>query len=58
MEIYMNLFVTIVIKLQVWLSRLVEFQKFWKDERVTEWTPELIQQLEKVDNTITCTMDH
>ena len=37
---------------------MVEFQKCWKDERVTEWTPELIQQLEKIDNTITRTVDH
>ena len=37
---------------------MVEFQKCWKDERVTQWTPELIQQLEKADNTITHTVDH
>ena len=47
-----------MIELQEWLARLVEFQKCWKDEWVTQWTLELIQQLEKVDNTITLTIDH
>ena len=42
-EIYEIFFVTIAIKLQEWLARLVEFQKCWKDEWVTQWTPELIQ---------------
>ena len=57
-EIYEIFFVTIAIKPQEWLERLVEFQKCWKDKRVTQLTPELIQQLEKVDNTITRTVDH
>ena len=57
-EIYEIFFVMIAIKLQEWLARLVEFQKCWKDERIIEWTPELIQQLEKTDNTITRTEDH
>ena len=30
----------------------------WKDERVTQWTPDLLEQLERIDNTITCTVDH
>ena len=46
-EIYKIFFVTIAIELQEWLTRLVEFQKCWKDERVTQWTPQFIQQLEK-----------
>ena len=41
-EIYEIFFVTIVIELQEWLTRLVEFQKCWKDEQVTQWTPESI----------------
>ena len=57
-EIYEIFSVTITIELQEWLARLVEFQECWKDEWVTQWTPELIQQLEKADNTITCTIDH
>ena len=57
MEIYEIFFVTIVIELQEWLARLVEFQKCWKDERVTQWTLERILQLEKNDNTITRTVD-
>ena len=58
MEISEIFFATIAIELQEWLARLVEFQKCWKDERVTQWTPELIQRLEKTNNTITRTMDH
>ena len=57
-EIYKIFFVTFAIELQEWLARLVDFHKCWKDEWVTQWTPELIQQLEKTDNTITCTVDH
>ena len=57
-KIYKIFFVTITIELQEWLARLFEFQKCWKDARVTQWTPELIQQLEKTDNTIAHTMDH
>ena len=56
-NIYEIFFVTISIELQEWLERLVEFQKCWKDERIIEWTPELIQQLENIDNSITCTLD-
>ena len=41
-EIYEIFFVTIVIKIHEWLARLVEFQKCWKDEQVTQWTPKLI----------------
>ena len=36
----------------------MEFQKCWKDERVSLWTQELLEQLEKIDNTITRTVDH
>ena len=42
MEIYEIFCVTIAIELQEWLARLVKFQKCWKDERVTQWTPKLI----------------
>ena len=38
--------------------RLVEFQTCWKDDQVTQWTPELIRELEKADNNITQTVDH
>ena len=41
-EIYEIFFVTFAIELQEWLVRLVDFQKCWKDERVTQWTPDLI----------------
>ena len=58
MENYEMLFVTIAIELQEWLARLVEFQKCWKDERVTHWTSDRILQLEDTDNTITRTVDH
>lgn len=58
MEIYEILFVTIVIELQEWFARLVEFQKCWKDERVTQWIQKWIRQLEEYDNTITHTVDH
>ena len=57
-ECYEIFFVTFSIKLQEWLATLVEFQKCWKDERVTQWTPGLIQQLERTDNTINRTVDH
>ena len=57
-ESYEILVVTFVIELQEWIAKLVEFQKCWKDERVTQWTPEPLQQLEKTDNTITCMVDH
>ena len=57
-ESYEIFFVTFAIEIHEWLARLVEFQKCWKDERVTQWTPKLIQQLEKNDNTITRMVDH
>ena len=57
-ESYEILFVTFAIELQEWLARLVEFQKCWKDERVTQWTPKLLEQLEKTDNIITRMVDH
>ena len=57
-ESYEIFFVTFVIELQEWLARLVEFQKYWKDEWVTLWTLELLEQLEKTNNTITRTVDH
>ena len=41
-EIYEIFFVMITIKLQEWLARLVMFQKCWKDEKITDWTTELI----------------
>ena len=56
-ECYEIFFLTIAIVLQEWLAKLVEFQKCWKDERITQWAPEWILQLEKTDNTITCTID-
>ena len=37
---------------------MVEFQKCWKDERVTQWTLDLLEQLERTDNTITRMVDH
>ena len=46
-ESYEILFVTFTIEIQEWLAKLVEFQKCWKDERVTQWTPGLLEQLEK-----------
>ena len=58
MDIYEIFFVIFETELQEWLARLVEFQKCWKNERIMQWTPELIQQLEKTNNTITCTVDH
>ena len=57
-ESYKIFFVTFVIELQEWLARFVEFQKCRKDERVTWWTPELLEQLEKTDNIITRMVDH
>ena len=57
-EIYKIFFVKFATELQEWLARLVDFQKCWKDERVTQWTPEIIWQLEKTNNTINRTMDH
>ena len=57
-ESYEILFVTFAIELQEWLARLVEFQKCWKDERVTQWTPELILQLKRNDTTIIRMVDH
>ena len=57
-EIYEIFFMTFATEVWEWLARLVEFQKCWKDERITQWTPEFIQQLEKTDNTITRTVDH
>ena len=44
-EIYEILFVSLATELQEWLARLVDFQTCWKDERVTQWSPELFQQL-------------
>ena len=57
-EVYEIFFVTFAHELQEWLARLVEFQTCWKDDQVMQWTPELIQQLEKADNTITRMVDH
>ena len=57
-ESYEIFFVTFAIELQEWLARLVEFQKCLKDERVTQWTPKLLEQLEQTDNTITHMVDH
>ena len=57
-ESYEIFFLTFAIELQEWLARLVEFQKCWKDEQVTLWTSELLEQLKKIDNTITRTVDH
>ena len=57
-ESYEIFFVTFAIKLQESLARLVELHKCWKDERVTQWTPELIQQLERTDNIITRMVDY
>ena len=42
-ESYEIFFVTFAIELQEWLARLMEFQKFWKDKWVTQWTPELLE---------------
>ena len=58
MEIYEIFFVTIATELWEWFARLIEFQKCWKDERVTPWTLERILQLENIDNIITCMVDH
>lgn len=45
-------------QLQEWLSHLVEFYRCIKVDIVTEWTPELIQQVEKFSNNITHVVDH
>ena len=57
-EVHEILFVTFAHELQEWLARLVDFQTCWIDEEVTQWTPELIQQLENTDNKITRNVDH
>ena len=57
-EIYKIFFITFATELQEWLTRLVDFQKCWKDEWVMQWTPKLVQQLKKTDNIITRTVDH
>ena len=57
-EIYEIFFVTFSTELQEWLAKLVYFHTFWKDKWIMQWTLELIQQLEKTNNTITHTVDH
>ena len=57
-EIYEIFFATFTTELQEWMMRLVDFQICLKDEQITQWTPYLIQQLERIDNTITCMVDH
>ena len=57
-EVWKIFFVTFAHELEEWLERLAEFQTCWKDDQVTQWTPELIQQLEKADNKISRTVDH
>ena len=57
-EVYGIFFVTFANELEEWLARLVDFQACWKDKWVTQWTLELIQQLERTDNTITRMVDH
>ena len=42
-ESYEIFFVNFSIELQEWLAKLVDFQKFWKDKRVTLWTPEMLE---------------
>ena len=42
-EVYEIFFVTFVQELQEWLSRLVEFHMCYKDDKFTQWMPELIQ---------------
>ena len=41
-DIYNIFFVTFSTKLQEWIARLIDFEKCWKDEWITQWTPELI----------------
>ena len=57
-EVQEIFFVTFMHELQEWLARLVEFQTCWKDDQVTQWTPKLIQRLEKAEKTITRMVDH
>ena len=51
-------FFCFVYELQEWLSRLAEFHHCIKYDIVTEWTPELIQQVEKFDNKSIRAVDH
>ena len=55
---YAILFFSFAQELQEWLSCLDEFNTCIKDNAVTEWTPELIQKLEQLDNKITHAVDH
>lgn len=57
-EIPKIFFVSFAHELKEWMAQLLKFQNCWKDDQVTQWTPELTQQLEKTDNKITKTMDH
>ena len=58
MEVQKIFFVSFAHELQEWLAQLVEFQTYWKDDQITQWTPELVRQLENDENTITMTVDH
>lgn len=45
-------------ELHEWLSWLTEFQTYTKDDAITRWTLELVQQLEKSSNKISSTIDY
>ena len=53
-EIFFSSFTT---EPQEWLSRLTEFHTCAKDDMITQWTSELVQQLEKTSNKITRVVD-
>ena len=57
-EVHMIFFFSFATNLQEWLLQLTEFNTHVKDDAITEWNPEFIQQLEKLDNKITRTVDH
>ena len=45
-------------ELYAWLSRLAENTTFSPRLRPTEWTPEVIQRLERTYNHISCAVDY
>ena len=45
-------FATFPTKLHAWLSRLVENKASSHNDRLVEWTPEVIQRLKKINNSI------
>ena len=57
-KVYEICFVNFARKLQEWLARLIEFQTCWKDDKAIQLLPKLVQRLEKIDNMISCMVDH